>query len=188
MDRRIKKTQKLLKQTLTTLMEQKELRTITVRELTDLANINRGTFYLHYLDIYDMIDQFEDEIVQDLLEIVEKNSPISADYYILPVLLQVIEYLYKDMHFCKAMLGKNGDLHFLEKLKKTMIKQTRRSIPIHSSKFDETFMRFLTVFIVSGGAGVFQEWLNDDCQVPLKSVITPCEIMITSGISKMNQK
>jgi AcrR family transcriptional regulator len=188
MDRRIKKTQLLLKETLTTLMEQKELRNITVRELTDLANINRGTFYLHYLDIYDMIEQFEEEIVSDLLGIVEKNSPISADYYILPVLIQVIEYLYNDMRFCKAMLGKNGDLQFLEKLKTTMMKQTRGSLPINQKKYDETFIRFLTVFIVSGGAGVFQEWLNDDCQVPLKSVISPCEIMITSGISKMNQK
>ncbi|MGD9605469.1 MAG: TetR/AcrR family transcriptional regulator [Bacilli bacterium] len=185
MDRRIKKTQILLKETLTTLIEQKELRNITVSELCELANINRGTFYLHYLDIYDMIEQFEKAIVGDLAAIIEKNSPISAEYYILPVLIQVIEYLYKDMRFVKAMLSKNGDLHFLEQLKTTMLAQTKKSLPEFPKKYDETFIKILTIFIVSGGAGVFQEWLNGDFQVPLKSIIYPCEIMITSGISKI---
>lgn len=186
MDRRIKKTQILLKETLTNLIEKKELRNITVSELCELANINRGTFYLHYVDIYDMIEKFEKAIVDDLIKIIEKNSPISADYYILPVLIQVIEYLYKDMRFVKAMLSKNGDSHFLEQLKRTMLVQTKQSLPAFAPKFDETFIRFLTVFIVSGGAGVFQEWLNDDCRVPLKSVIFPCEVMISSGISKIS--
>jgi len=187
MDRRIKKTRDLLKETLTGLMEEKELRNISVRELTDRANINRGTFYLHYQDIYEMIDQLEDEIIFNLLAIIEKNSPISADYYILPILLQVIEYLYKDMRFCKALLGKNGDSNFLAKLKTPMMKQARRSLPNFNQKYDETFVRFLTVFIVSGGAGVFQEWFNESCKVPLRSVIAPCEVMITSGIEKITQ-
>jgi len=186
MDRRIKKTKDLLKETLTELMEEKELRNISVRELTERANINRGTFYLHFQDIYDMIDQFEDEIISSLLSIIEKNSPISADYYILPVLLQVVEYLYKDMRFCKALLGKNGDSNFLSKLKTPMMKQARSSFPHFQKKYDETFVRFLTVFIVSGGAGVFQEWFNEGCKVPLRSVIAPCEIMITSGIEKIS--
>ena len=51
MDRRIKKTHILLKKTLTELIEEKELRKITVSEFCERANINRGTFYLHFLDI-----------------------------------------------------------------------------------------------------------------------------------------
>ncbi|OPZ33056.1 MAG: hypothetical protein BWY97_00959 [Tenericutes bacterium ADurb.BinA124] len=187
MDRRIKKTHILLKKTLTELIEEKELRKITVSELCERANINRGTFYLHFLDIYDMIEQFQKAIISDLVAIIEKNNPISADYYILPVLLQVIEYLNKDMRFVKAMLSPNGDWHFLEHLKHTMIEQTKQSLPPFPKKYDEVFIRFLTVFIVSGAAGVFHEWLNDNCRVPLKAVINPCEIMISSAISKITE-
>ena len=72
MDRRIKKTHILLKKTLTELIEEKELRKITVSELCERANINRGTFYLHFLDIYDMIEQFQKAIISDLVAIIEK--------------------------------------------------------------------------------------------------------------------
>ncbi len=53
-DRRKRKTKALLRQTLTRLLLEKDLKDITISELTELADINRGTFYLHYRDIYDL--------------------------------------------------------------------------------------------------------------------------------------
>ena len=47
-DRRVRRTKKLLIQALTELMQQKPVKEITVKELTDLADMNRGTFYLYY--------------------------------------------------------------------------------------------------------------------------------------------
>ena len=47
-DRRVRRTKKMLTQALTRLMQEKQIKEITVRELTDLADMNRGTFYLYY--------------------------------------------------------------------------------------------------------------------------------------------
>jgi len=185
MDRRINKTKQVLKETLTDLLEEKELRKISIKELTEKSNINRGTFYLHYLDIYDMIDKLENEIVTDLINIIESNNPFDIDNYFLPVLLKAVEYLYSDMRFCKALIGPNGDLSFLEKLKKIMIEQTFKTYKKIGKNRDKVFLQYLTTFIVSGGIGAFQEWLNGDCKVPLKSVIEPCEIMISNGIKNI---
>ena len=52
MDRRVRRTRNLLLQGLIRLMNEKDIKDISVRELSDLADINRGTFYLHYTDIY----------------------------------------------------------------------------------------------------------------------------------------
>lgn len=54
-DRRVMRTKTLLIHSLSTLMKQKNIKDITVKELCELADINRGTFYLHYKDIYDML-------------------------------------------------------------------------------------------------------------------------------------
>ena len=62
MDRRVRKTKSLLLQCLLQLMEEKDVKDISVKELADLADINRGTFYLHYSDIYDMLSKVEDEL------------------------------------------------------------------------------------------------------------------------------
>lgn len=53
MDRRVRKTRALLLQGLVKMMENHDIQDISVKELTELVDINRGTFYLHYDDIYD---------------------------------------------------------------------------------------------------------------------------------------
>ena len=52
-DRRVRRTKKLLTQALTELMQQKQIKDITVTELTEKADMNRGTFYLYYRDVFD---------------------------------------------------------------------------------------------------------------------------------------
>ena len=61
-DRRVRKTKNQLRQGLARLMLEKSLKEITVKELTDLVDMNRGTFYLHYRDIYDLYAQIEAEL------------------------------------------------------------------------------------------------------------------------------
>lgn len=182
MDRRINKTKVLLKNTLTTLLEEKDLRKITVKELTERANVNRGTFYLHYLDIYDMVKKLEDEVMENLMAIVEENNPFNMNYYYLPALLKAVEYIYQDMRFYKALIGPNGDIGFLEKLKKAMVEHTFKSYKTLNKQRDKVFIQYLTIFIVSGGIGALQEWFNHDCITPLQSVIEPCEMIISNGI------
>lgn len=63
MDRRVRKTRALLLQGLVKMMENHDIQDISVKELTELVDINRGTFYLHYDDIYDMLHKVEDENV-----------------------------------------------------------------------------------------------------------------------------
>ena len=73
-DRRVRKTKALLLKGLTQLMEEKDVNHISVRELTDLVDLNRGTFYLHYRDIFDMVNQVEDELFQQFDELFHENA------------------------------------------------------------------------------------------------------------------
>ena len=65
-DRRVRRTRERLRQALTQLLLEKDVRDITVRELTDLADVNRGTFYTHYRDIYDLLEQTENALFGEL--------------------------------------------------------------------------------------------------------------------------
>ena len=62
-DRRIRKTRDTLKRTLAELVREKDLRDITVRDITEKADLNRGTFYLHYKDVYDLMEKMEDDLI-----------------------------------------------------------------------------------------------------------------------------
>ena len=63
MDRRVRKTRALLLQGLVKMLETHDIQDISVKELTELVDINRGTFYLHYDDIYDLIMQIKGSAV-----------------------------------------------------------------------------------------------------------------------------
>ena len=67
-ERRYRRTEALILNGLTTLLQQKSIKEITVRELADLVDINRSTFYLHYTDIYDLLEKTEQRLLQQLMD------------------------------------------------------------------------------------------------------------------------
>ncbi len=67
-DLRVIKTKKRIKQVFLELIGKKELKKITVTELARLAEINKGTFYLHYKDIYELYSEVTRERINDALD------------------------------------------------------------------------------------------------------------------------
>lgn len=79
MDLRQKKTKRNIKNAFLNLRMRKPLEKITVRELTEQAEISKATFYLHYKDIYDLSNQLEEEVIQDLLKNTSNPNLILTD-------------------------------------------------------------------------------------------------------------
>ena len=86
-DRRVRRTKKLLTQALTQLLQEKQAKEITVKELTELADMNRGTFYLYYKDIFDMLEKIEDSLFEALDAIVARHEEEAFSAKTKPMLL-----------------------------------------------------------------------------------------------------
>ena len=65
-DRRVNRTKRQIKKALINLLSKKALSRITVSEITELADIGRGTFYTHYQDIYDLYHSLINELAKDV--------------------------------------------------------------------------------------------------------------------------
>ena len=72
-DRRIRKTKNAIKNGLAELLLEKSIGDISVRELTEKVDLNRGTFYLHYKDIFDLVEQIETEMFEELQYIIDSH-------------------------------------------------------------------------------------------------------------------
>ena len=68
-DRRVRKTKAQLRAGLARLMQKKSIKEITVKELVDEVDINRSTFYLHYSDIYQMLESIETELMDEIAQV-----------------------------------------------------------------------------------------------------------------------
>ena len=119
-DRRVRRTKKLLTQTLTQLLQQKQVNEITVKELTERADMNRGTFYLYYRDIFDMLDKIEDELFENLNGIIAQRENEIVTAQAKPVLLDLFTFIGENREMCRVLLSPNGDMNFLHRLNDVM--------------------------------------------------------------------
>ena len=161
-DRRVRKTKKTLIDALTVLMAQKRINKITVTELTELADVNRSTFYLYYKDIYDMVEKVESEMLEDFTEAFNKcfNETYKCDAAfnnLSSFVTFLFEFVKSNAKMCKILLGPDGDYAFLQKLKNIIKSQPGFETDVHNLK-----LRYYDPFIISGCIGIIQEWLDND--------------------------
>lgn len=79
MDLRTERTKRSIANAFLELRKQKDIEKITVKELAELAYINKATFYTHYHDIYDLSDQLEDEFMDSIINELPHPESIITD-------------------------------------------------------------------------------------------------------------
>lgn len=168
-DRRIIRTKRMIRDALSELIEEKGFEGITVTDLTSKADINRGTFYLHYRDKYDLLEQSEDEIIQEFQEIAKAfdsmdvlNHNVQNDP--LPFAVKMFEYLKENAAFMKAILGSKGDPTFQIKFKDFMRKNLFEEKIVKQLNSVNLLVpqEYLIAYIVSAHLGVIQQWLESE--------------------------
>ncbi|GAA0090220.1 TetR/AcrR family transcriptional regulator [Paraclostridium bifermentans] len=185
MDRRILKTRSVIKESLTALMKEKPFDKITIKDITDKANINRATFYLHYMDKYDLLEQSQNDILNEIKEVLAdafkifnpQSLPIQDANTIIPFLSCVYECIGKNSDFVKVILSGNGDLNFHLKFK-SLIEELIKKISV--IKTPDAFcipLKYLIETATSMHIGIISRWLEDGM------IETPSELAcITSSI------
>ena len=150
-DRRIRKTKAQLRQGLAELLQEKSLKEITVTELTDKVDINRSTFYLHYSDIYDMMEKIE-ELVRT-----RPVNPFNESSF--PFIEEIFTILAENRQICAALLGPNGDIAFLQRIENIL---SRHSLKVLEETLPEKKqdLQYLYSFFAFGCVGMIKMWLT----------------------------
>ena len=76
-DKRSQRTREALKKTLAQMMIKQNINDITIKNLVVLANINRSTFYLHYTDIFDLLQEMENDIISQIQKVLDSYPSLS---------------------------------------------------------------------------------------------------------------
>lgn len=182
-DRRIRKTKQQLRLGLTKLLKEKSVNEISVRELSELADLNRGTFYLHYKDIFDMVEKIENEMFDQFYQTINKHDIDDDSDGRLYLLTDIFKFIADNADMCMVLLGENGDLSFVNKLKKVV---EDRYLSHWKKKFDTEHIgnfNYFYSYIVSGCTGLFQAWLENDMKESPDEMAKLTESMIINGIN-----
>lgn len=161
----------LIRRAFTTLLRQKPIQSISVKELCELAEINRGTFYAHYTDIYDLRDQIEQEMQTDFAKALEPLLSLD-DSQLTPIQVTagIFQCLADNSDLCVVTLGDYGDKAFAMRLlnmgrEKCMESYTRYFEGVSPSKVE-----YYYAFVSSGLHRLLQKWLADGMVVPAEEI------------------
>ena len=171
-DRRIRKTRAVLKSSLLSLMKEKSVKHITVKELCDKADINRGTFYLHYTDVFDMLEQIEDDMFRELDEFIDKQDDVLNE----ELFREVFIFVKNNNEFCQVMLSDRGEIAFTKKL----IKFLHSKFTNHFG--DTNAAEHYFSFMVFGVLGIIESWLNNGMKETPEEMAKICSNIIQNKI------
>ena len=166
-DLRTKKTKKLLRESLESLLRDKSLDDITVKEICEHASINRVTFYDHYFNKEELHDEIIAEVEHDIIKEFKKDKSI---YYLdknyKKILQKLVDYFDNNRkHFNVFLSNPKNRLLFTSQLHKYFMKYLRKGIKVNDNKIDkkeiDNQILIKSQFISGALIYSFSWWLKD---------------------------
>lgn len=160
-DQRVRITKLMIRKALCELLTHKPLQKISVKELCALAGINRGTFYAHYTDIYDLLEQIEQEMLDNFVHALE---PVFADdnrkSNLVEICTGIFQFLKENYDMCAIMLGENGDHQFVNRLLSLGREECINSYSKHFPRASREQIEYYYSFVSSGCIGLLTPWVH----------------------------
>ena len=169
MDRRVVKTRKAITEAFMGLLEERDFEQITINDIADRANVNRGTVYLHYTDKFDLLDQSIETYLQKLMESCMVESP-TTPMTIKEALLRTFRYLEQHAPVYTTLLTQKGIPAFRNGLITLLIQGVEEQIDacgIHKGINREVTVQFL----VSATAGLLEWWIMNSMPYPAEEIV-----------------
>ena len=181
-DRRVRQTRELLRRAFMTLLAQKPLEEISIKELCDLAQVNRSTFYAHYTDLRDLLRQIEDEMFEDFRKALDTLYQPGQDG-LEPVVVTtgVFQCLKDNSDLCVVTLGPHGDKNFALRLLQCGREYCFQNYAFYFKGATRQQVEYCYAFISSGCIGLLGRWLEDGMQMEPAQLARMAEGIIQYG-------
>lgn len=185
-DRRVRKTKKQLRMALTTLMMERGAGDITVREIAELADVNRGTFYAHYRDVNDLLTQLEQNVFDRLEEISVSNRSRSGGDALEAYLTDVMTLCRDSADIYRALVIRNNDMAFQQKLLEELKNHYLRSFISRSSKAGAREQELFCSFAVQGMLSLTNSWMESGLRETPEEIAGFGSRFILRGLEALN--
>jgi AcrR family transcriptional regulator len=154
-NRRTLITKKILKESLLELMQEKPVSKITIKEICDLSEMSRSTFYLHYQDQFELLKDIEKEVLEKTFENLRKiDSPMNT----MESIEAFLSYVKEHRTTFGILLCQPENELFQQSIISSVQKYVQESAP----EIDEIpTARYVYTFIMYGSLNVIKTWIEN---------------------------
>ena len=147
------------------LYETSPVEKVSVSAVCERAGYNRATFYLHFKDIYDLLESIESRIANGMTACVEAcMQRLAADtskLALMAALKDVIAYYERNRRYIVVLLGPKGDPAFTVRLKDALKPLWRRYVIQDAGQHTEQELDLMLEYTLAGTLFMISRWLAD---------------------------
>jgi AcrR family transcriptional regulator len=160
-DRRILRTREAINRAFLELFGEKELEQITINDIAERANVNRGTVYLHYTDKYDLLNRcIEDHLGKMFLSCNMTRTP-DGDVGLISEMKPVFLYFEQNFLFFSAMLANQRTTIFRERLLEIVSANVIHKLEMEKSVPEGMDKQLIAHFMASAFVGTVEWWIQN---------------------------
>lgn len=163
MNLRVKKTKEYIKLALFQISKTKGINHVTIQDIIHAAEINRATFYYHYKDKQDLLEQIQEETLEGLVQDLQLQSVTTIENIIYPPILASFKHVKKNSETYQFLLGPDGISDFNWRML-GIIRYSIRNNIIQLNKHNLTVLvdeTFLTDFIAGALVSTLMAWVDN---------------------------
>lgn len=183
MDARVRNTRQKIRTSLIALLRQKPIHQVTVKEICELAEINRATFYGHYNNPKDLLEKTEIDFFMSCFDKALISSLPQEDA--VEKMTNLIFGVMRDnRELCEVLFSDNGDRLFLhrlmEKFRPYLISQLEQRYP----EVPAERLTHLYVFATGGSLSLLEDWIRNGMPEPQPPVVKISAALETFWLSQ----
>ena len=185
MDRRIGKTKAAIWDAyLSILMDGKGRKKVTVSELARKADIDRKTFYLHYSDVDEVMQEYCEQRVEQCMERLRKEKDEGKEFSVKLLFDILNQFISENMELFEILsLQKDGN-YFWQEIKKLMVESIGEAAR-EELNFSETQLKVLCEFYMSGIVAVYTLWIQHRIPVTAEELAELVKDAAVKGLERM---
>lgn len=158
-DRRVMKTKRAIHKAFLELYGEKDFEHITINDIADRAEVNRGTVYHHYLDKFDLLDQIIHGHLSKLAEYCTLHEDESEQTLPAGELKPVFDYFEANYPFFSTLLANRSSSMFRERLTEFVSAQLRKKLAAGDRPSDID-QELNAQFMASSFVGIVEWWIQ----------------------------
>lgn len=165
-DNRSRFTQMIVKQALLNLMQEKTINEITIKQICELAEITRSTFYNNFYDIYDVLESIEEEFynkIKDKIDIVKI-------YYENNFFYDLMLLIYENQDIAKIIVNDVSNSYFLKRITKYVKNKFLTDYQDMLQNMHKDIAESVFTFTANGSISIICEWIDTGLKTPIEEI------------------
>jgi AcrR family transcriptional regulator len=172
--RKVRYTKMVLKESLIELIREKPIAHISIKEICAVADIGRTTFYAHYRDQYDLLQQIQEQTFIEADKVFDRHRSKMKrlDRQEIAAMVQdILQFIIDNSNSIQVLLSENGDRAFQKKFFRKSIERIRQYVKDAEITYsDEKAFEYRFIFVAGGMIALIQEWLKNGMDTPAPDI------------------